>query len=1350
MKRLYQLSLLLLALLLPTSAHAQVKIDGIYYNFLYSSVYGLLAEVISGEDPYSGDVTIPEKVTYDGTNYYVKVIGDYAFSECSGLTSVTMPNSIKSIESYAFNGCNGLKNIIIPNSVESIGTYAFYNCSAITSIAIPDSVYSIGRYAFQKCSALDTLYFNAISCIFGSGIFYSPFFGLNISSIIIGDNVQCIPNYFACCCDNLTSISIPNSVTIIGDEAFSNCHYLANVDLSNSIISIGKEAFTQCFALTNISIPNSVTSIGEGAFSCCDALTSIDIPSSVTSIGKQAFLNCYALTKVNITDISAWCNISFADFEANPLRNSLFINGIEATNLVIPNSVTSINDYAFHRFYSLKSVIIPESVTSIGISSFSYCDSLTCITISNSLTSIGNRAFFGCNSLKSINIPNSVLTIGNEAFRDCWSLKSIEIPNSVTFIGESAFNSCGSLASVKIGNAVTNIGDYAFRYCNNLRHVTWDAVNCTTIGYYAFYDRYESIPVPSLRFGDIVQYIPQGLPMLNMRDQTLFIPNSVKTIDTYAIHGYCAAVVIGNGLENIVAGTFPSDISIAYATSTEPLPCEPGAFANPQTLYVPVGSKIKYFTAPGWSEFANIIEGEYNAATTIELDRDSVTLYKESSLQLLASVLPNSATDTSVGWYSLNSGVASVSNNGVITANGVGETDIIVWIDQVSDTCHVKVTPIMVESIALSANHLSMALNETYTLTANAYPGNAENRTLEWIIPENDMLLTQEVTGTSLNIGAIGEGTVTITVRATDGSGVSASCEIFVSANTPIKNLTLSPETLNLYVGYSEQLNAIITPQDAYIQDLRWFSNNENVVTVDNNGRATGRGVGNATITAFTTDGSNLSATCAITVTNIPVESVTLNYSDLELYEGNSTYLYATVLPSNAMNKTLRWESSNPRVATVSSNGRVNALEVGTTIITATSTDGTDISAACRITVRNYTSSNCFSMPDTAVLHGESVTIPVRLTNDQNILAFQTNIYLPEGFIMATDENNEFLITPSSRLTSNHVIMADRLGDGGVRVICYTPQETPICGYEGDLFYITVTAPEHAAHDYAINLRNSLLTNTDYQELTIPDAGAVLTVETYMMGDVNDSHSVTVTDIVVTAQHVLGRNPSPFIFEAADMNGDENVTVTDIMLIAYLINHPTMNAPRRIPALMNVGDLMSGEDVTLMDGETRTVSIALDNMTDYTAFQLDLTLPDGLTASNFQLTDRAGGHALDVNTMGNGKTRALCYSPAIEAISGHEGALLTFDVTATGEIEGIITVDGIEMVTADYQTVLLDAFTIDVNNATSVNEIAGAKAVLRIEYFNLAGQQIDRPNSGVTLVVTTYTDGTRSTTKVIK
>ena len=268
--------------------------------------------------------------------------------------------------------------------------------------------------------------------------------------------------------------------------------------------------------------------------------------------------------------------------------------------------------------------------------------------------------------------------------------------------------------------------------------------------------------------------------------------------------------------------------------------------------------------------------------------------------------------------------------------------------------------------------------------------------------------------------------------------------------------------------------------------------------------------------------------------------------------------------------------------------------------------------------------------------------------------------------------------------------------------------------------------------------------------MSIPDAGAVLTVNTFMMGDVNDSHSVTVTDIVVTAQYVLGRNPSPFISEAADMNGDGNITVTDIMLIAYLINHPTMNAPKRMPHLEGANDRMSGEDVTLMAGETRTVSITLDNEMDYTAFQLDLTLPAGLTASNFQLTDRAGSHTFDVNTLSNGKTRALCYSPAIEVINGHEGALLTFDVTATDNIKGIITVDDIELVTTDCQTVRMNSFTIGVNSATRVNELNGAKTAARVDYFNLAGQKIDRLGCGVTLVVTTYTDGTRSTTKVMK
>lgn len=176
---------------------------------------------------------------------------------------------------------------------------------------------------------------------------------------------------------------------------------------------------------------------------------------------------------------------------------------------------------------------------------------------------------------------------------------------------------------------------------------------------------------------------------------------------------------------------------------------------------------------------------------------------------------------------------------------------------------------------------------------------------------------------------------------------------------------------------------------------------------------------------------------------------------------------------------------------------------------------------------------------------------------------------------------------------------------------------------------------------------------------------------------------------------------------------------------------------------------MSGESIFLQPGETRKVSIALDNEMDYAAFQLDLNLPDGLTVNNFELTSRAGSHAFDVEAIGNGKTRILCYSPTIEAIAGNSGALLSFDVIALAPIAGDITVDGIEMVTTTCQAVLLDAFNIGVNTQTAVNELTTGKTIARVDYYNVAGQRVDRPESGVTLVVTTYTDGTRTTTKLI-
>ena len=388
---------LILSVFFSISASAGVvEVDGIYYNISETT-----ATVTSG-NKYSGDIVIPESITFENSKYTVTSIGSGAFEGCSGLTSVDIPNSVTRIGSGAFYGCSSLTSVTIPNSVTSIEGDVFYECSGLTSITISNSATSIGPYAFYGCSGL--------------------------TSVEIPNSVTSIGDWAFNNCIGLTSITIPNSVTSIGDWAFQNCIGLTSITIPNSVTSIGDCVFQNCSGLISVTIPNSVTSIGSGAFSGCSGLTSVEIPNSVTRIGSGAFEGCSGiLHTIIINDIFVFLPKGYIGHYS------------------IPENISIINGAAFSGCSGLTSVEIPNSVTSIGYGAFYNCSGLTSIMIPNSVTSIGNSVFYNCSSLTSVTIPNSVTSIGSGAFEGCSGLTSVEIPNSVTSIEDGAFQNCYSI-----------------------------------------------------------------------------------------------------------------------------------------------------------------------------------------------------------------------------------------------------------------------------------------------------------------------------------------------------------------------------------------------------------------------------------------------------------------------------------------------------------------------------------------------------------------------------------------------------------------------------------------------------------------------------------------------------------------------------------------------------------------------------------------------------------------------------------------------------------------------------------------------------------------------------------------
>ena len=321
----------------------------------------------------------------------------------------------------AFVCCKSLESITIPNSVTSIGDRAFRVCDSLASIILPRSVVSIKGNPFARWNGC--LQNESESFIYENDILFNK-----DKTILIAYRAED------------TSYVIPDIVTSIGDRAFEGCDSIESITIPNSVTSIGSWAFSLYKILRSVMIPNSVTSIGDSAFRCCRSLESITIPNSVISIGSKAFYGCESLESIRLPR-------SVVSIKGNPFGgwNGCLHN--ESESFIYENNVLFNKDKTILIAYRAKNTnyVIPDSVTSIGDYAFEWCNSLKSITIPKSVTSIGNCAFLGCNCLRCITIPNNVTIIDNCAFSLCSSLESITVPNSVTSIGRGAFVLCDKL-----------------------------------------------------------------------------------------------------------------------------------------------------------------------------------------------------------------------------------------------------------------------------------------------------------------------------------------------------------------------------------------------------------------------------------------------------------------------------------------------------------------------------------------------------------------------------------------------------------------------------------------------------------------------------------------------------------------------------------------------------------------------------------------------------------------------------------------------------------------------------------------------------------------------------------------
>lgn len=495
---------------------------------------------------YSNDVYIGKYLIkgYDLDNIHAGTIlfADHSCSSTkSGISTCTIPSSVKYVGNYVFDNNTKISNVIFSEGVISIGNYLFGTNTSNAdrshhggTITLPSTLKEIGDYAFVYGKSVEgwwtatfTIYWNIPN--FKDFTYDNrPLRETSYSKVVIGNNVEHIPAYLCYGLENgVTSVDLSENLRSIGDCAFTGCKKISHIEIPNNLDSIGESAFSGCNALTHLEIPDNVVYVGKYAFASCSNVTQIDLGTGLNEIKDGVFRNCSKLDHIFIPN-----NIT-------KLGNEAFQNCLKLTRLTNPsNSLTSIGDRCFQKCTTLVSFDIPISVQTLGAYAFANCTALTAITWGQNLSALQNGTFAECSKLANVELTDNIISIGDSCFYNCVKLSNFK-GNKLQHLGSAAFANCTTLKTFTFEDQITSIGNNLFNGCSALKTFTWDVPQFTFSQYTPFYGAEYDIRanIDTVHFGNMAENIPPTLCIDMKNLKKIFVGSNVNNMTYRHIQG---------------------------------------------------------------------------------------------------------------------------------------------------------------------------------------------------------------------------------------------------------------------------------------------------------------------------------------------------------------------------------------------------------------------------------------------------------------------------------------------------------------------------------------------------------------------------------------------------------------------------------------------------------------------------------------------------------------------------------------------------------------------------------------------------------------------------------------------